>query len=558
MKHNSRQFIRFLTVPMLMVLILSVLCGAAFAAQAETEDQGCHVRGDLNSDGIFSEQDAIHLLYHQFFDGYEISGNGDLNGDGVCDSRDAVFAAAEENRQALEDTVHVYAQPYWIWTEQEGSWSAKLNMDCSCREGNQTHQAVMTKESKLASCTEAGSDVFTATVTLDDGTVYTDSRTVELPALGHLSADRSSCDQVLVCTREGCGVELEPAIGHQWEISEEKSVASTCKEPGKDVYDCQLCGAESEVVLPLAEHAFALVPGSEHAVAVESETCVYQIHNTYECEVCKERIDVTLEKTHVQHSYGDAVLTLAPSCVKAGSRSYTCGACQAEKTEEVSVNADAHKWDAGTAVEGAVVYHCTEEGCSAEKRTITVTAEEAIPQDALKESEIQIQSGDDDSQNVALSMDEKTVEGLEEGKDVKVSVEQVPAEELNLTEEQKEQLGDAAVYDLNMQYADDEGETGITEFDGYVTVSLPYTLEAGEDPQNIAVWFIDDDGNVELIQGSYADGFVVFRTTHFSYYTVTRLRPEERCALYGHLENEPIVKNATCTEDGYKRMRRGC
>jgi len=53
-----------------------------------------------------------------------------------------------------------------------------------------------------------------------------------------------------------------------------------------------------------------------------------------------------------------------------------------------------------------------------------------------------------------------------------------------------------------------------------VEVTVPYTLAAGEDPDNLSVYFINDAGELEKIACRYVDGHVVFTTNHFSYYAV--------------------------------------
>ena len=79
-------------------------------------------------------------------------------------------------------------------------------------------------------------------------------------------------------------------------------------------------------------------------------------------------------------------------------------------------------------------------------------------------------------------------------------------------------------------------------------------MAAGEDVDSIAIWFIGDTG-LESIKATYnvdanGNGYVTFKTNHFSYYTVTRLTPAERCELYGHGYSVQHV-DGSCTEDSY-------
>ncbi|MCL2003345.1 MAG: S-layer homology domain-containing protein [Oscillospiraceae bacterium] len=61
----------------------------------------------------------------------------------------------------------------------------------------------------------------------------------------------------------------------------------------------------------------------------------------------------------------------------------------------------------------------------------------------------------------------------------------------------------------------------VTNFGGgAITVSLPYTLGAGEDPNAILVYYLSADGELDVIRGYYNDGFVYFITEHFSMFVV--------------------------------------
>ncbi|MGN1045160.1 MAG: leucine-rich repeat protein, partial [Candidatus Methanomethylophilaceae archaeon] len=57
-------------------------------------------------------------------------------------------------------------------------------------------------------------------------------------------------------------------------------------------------------------------------------------------------------------------------------------------------------------------------------------------------------------------------------------------------------------------------------FGGTVTVTLPYDLPTGYDSDEVAVYYIADDGTMERISCTYSDGYVTFSTDHFSVYAV--------------------------------------
>ena len=57
-------------------------------------------------------------------------------------------------------------------------------------------------------------------------------------------------------------------------------------------------------------------------------------------------------------------------------------------------------------------------------------------------------------------------------------------------------------------------------FGGIVTVTVPYVLAEGKDPDNLVVYYVAEDGAVEEIPCTYSEGYVTFSTDHFSVYAV--------------------------------------
>ena len=50
------------------------------------------LRGDLNTDNLVTDADAIYLLYHTFFSSdYPLNQNGDFNGDNLVTDADAIY-----------------------------------------------------------------------------------------------------------------------------------------------------------------------------------------------------------------------------------------------------------------------------------------------------------------------------------------------------------------------------------------------------------------------------------------------------------------------------------
>jgi len=89
----------------------------------------------------------------------------------------------------------------------------------------------------------------------------------------------------------------------------------------------------------------------------------------------------------------------------------------------------------------------------------------------------------------------------------------------DLTPQQQKRVGDRPVYDFSLE----KGGTKISDFDGgHAEISIPYTLKAGENPNQIVIYFLTDAGTLKPVRGHYdADSkCVVFKTTHFSAYAV--------------------------------------
>ena len=103
------------------------------------------------------------------------------------------------------------------------------------------------------------------------------------------------------------------------------------------------------------------------------------------------------------------------------------------------------------------------------------------------------------------------------GSTVSVVVESV--EPKALTEEQQALVGGNPVFDISIL----SGGKNISSFGGKaITISLPYTLKAGESAEGVAVWYLSDDGKLERMVCTYdaKTGLATFSTNHLSSYVV--------------------------------------
>ena len=110
------------------------------------------------------------------------------------DKNGKVLATATDTKETTVDALGHDYESKFDWAEDASS--AKATLTCKRGDDTQTVDAVIAKDEKNSvapTCTEAGKNVFTATATYD-GKDYTDTKEVEVPALGHNYVD-GVCDR---------------------------------------------------------------------------------------------------------------------------------------------------------------------------------------------------------------------------------------------------------------------------------------------------------------------------------------------------------------------------
>lgn len=101
--------------------------------------------------------------------------------------------------------------------------------------------------------------------------------------------------------------------------------------------------------------------------------------------------------------------------------------------------------------------------------------------------------------------------------DVRITMAQVDTSDLSTVLQQT--VGDRPVYHFSVN---SNGQTISSFGDGSATVTLPYSLGQNENPNAIVVYYVNDSGTLQVMQGKYdnATGTVTFVTTHFSNYVI--------------------------------------
>lgn len=149
----------------------------------------------------------------------------------------------------------------------------------------------------------------------------------------------------------------------------------------------------------------------------------------------------------------------------------------------------------------------------------TQTAELTLPRSIINElvsgtkAEITIHY-----ENVGtITLDAKSLASISSASDAGDIV--ITIAKVSLTAEGKAVLGDRPVYDLSVK----AGQSTISTFGGgIIHISVPYTLQAGEQKDAVIVYHINTNGSLENVRGNYiaAKGTVDFVTTHFSQYII--------------------------------------
>ncbi|SMC69885.1 S-layer homology domain-containing protein [Papillibacter cinnamivorans] len=108
------------------------------------------------------------------------------------------------------------------------------------------------------------------------------------------------------------------------------------------------------------------------------------------------------------------------------------------------------------------------------------------------------------------------INGLAASGDVILEIKQISTSKLSA--ENRQAIGDHPVYSFSLT----AGSVQVNSFNGgKATVTIPYTLAAGETAETVVVYCIDSDGQLQIIRGAYhaSTGTVTFSTGHFSYYS---------------------------------------
>ncbi len=344
-------------------------------------------------------------------------------------------------------------------------------------------------------------------------------------------------------------------------------VPASCLEDAYTLLTCSLCEASYKKYSTAAEDKAA---GHSWGEWVETAaTCTTKGSKTHTCQNCPESETVEIPVDPNAHSYIRTNPDDKPTCVDAVTAHYECEYCHGTKEEEI----------AATGRHNYVLQDDQGDGWT--RQVCSVCQDEIAKYDASNDTKAQMKAEDllhvdtafeVNTQNAAIQFPQEVVSQMTgtADADVAISADVVAPEDkeavlenaTNLTQEQKDRLADVEIYDFGVTVNDQPLSDKDNHFAAPVTVTMPYTLKTGEDPDGIVIWYVSDDGTIEEVAAVYDEETqtVTFAVNHFSFYAVAyRETQEMRCKRGNHLDDVVgQVVPASCSQHGYTVYQCSC
>ena len=196
------------------------------------------------------------------------------------------------------------------------------------------------------------------------------------------------------------------------------------------------------------------------------------------------------------------------------------------KTYTVEINraASAGGGGGGTpAVTGTEITVSTVDGSVSVTATLTETKDGTkivIKKDAYDELDDADQPVFINAQLATVRFDKKAIDTIgaaADSGDVTLTIRKVASSELS--DKDRALVGSRPVYDITVT----SGGKIVSDFNGgHATVTIPYTLKTGENPNAVVIYYLGADGVLRTVRGHYDAVLkaVVFKTTHFSDFVI--------------------------------------
>jgi len=271
---------------------------------------------------------------------------------------------------------HEFGEVTYTWEEMAGNQVATATR--SCQNAGCTHfeseSKVAVAETTDATCGAAGKTVYTAVFV--NTALGTATKEVEIPVKDHnwgavsytWSGDKSSCTAKRICQDDESHVEEETVT-----TSGVATKEPTCLESGLMTHTATFTNSAFEE--KTATSILQKLPHEMTQTPAVAPTCLEDGTNGYyTCSSCQYvyKDEAGTELTTVEaeflaklnHKYDEGVITLEPTCLEKGKKTYTCqNECCTEETEGHSYTEDVdalnHRYDNGVVTKEA---SCTEDG----------------------------------------------------------------------------------------------------------------------------------------------------------------------------------------------------
>ena len=173
----------------------------------------------------------------------------------------------------------------------------------------------------------------------------------------HNWSGTATCTSGRTCTQ--CGGSSEP-LGHDWgtwtQNSDEKTHTRICKRDTSHTETENCHGGTATCT----QRATCTVCGAEYGDALGHDFTTSWTHDDNEhwkqCSRCDAKDDVS------PHTWDSGTITTAPTCTKAGKKTYSCTKCDATKIEPIP--ATGHSWKSDWTSDATHHWHeCANENC---------------------------------------------------------------------------------------------------------------------------------------------------------------------------------------------------
>ncbi|MEG2583507.1 MAG: S-layer homology domain-containing protein, partial [Oscillospiraceae bacterium] len=124
------------------------------------------------------------------------------------------------------------------------------------------------------------------------------------------------------------------------------------------------------------------------------------------------------------------------------------------------------------------------------------------------------------SETANLTFDSKTLQEIQKQAGGDAVIDASKADVSKLSPKAQKEIGNRPVFNLSITGKDGKN---ISDFGGgSATVSIPYTLKKGENPNNLQAYFVDAKGKLHKVTSTYdpVTKCMVFVTNHFSTYGI--------------------------------------